>query len=877
MAGLMGGANQQNAPIIYSGLNIGSSMMDMPVPIFWGQVRLATNAIWYNDFQKKAISAKGKGASAKGSQQYDYSAAVILALSEGPIDSIANIWAAGSTTTTTTLSALNMTFFSGTASQAPWSWAVSNYPAQARAYALTAYLACPKLDLGEAAAIPDNEFECVRTSLFSYSHSSPGWINPNTHAQDTAVDCLMSDIVTDFLVNPQYGMGGFVSGEMGDTTQYATYQRAQGLFFSPLLNAAEKATSIIDRWAQLSNSWIYWSGTQFQYVPLGDSAVTGNGVTYTPDNAAAYSLKISDFLGQPPVKVSRADPADCFNRTVVSITDRTIGYTTNPIEYKDQTLVDLYGIRDNSSVQADEIKDPIVGAIVAQLVGKRAAYIRNTYSFKLPGRFIRCLPGTVLTVPDPNIGINVRVRVKTVEEDENDVLSMVAEEFPGTIGTYYPASGSSIAGNIPTTPNQFAAPGNVNTPAIVEPSSAFTGGSAIIVVAASGGANWGGCFVNLSFDGTNYSTIGTINAPAIQGTLTANLASHADPDTADTLAVDCTESLSATQAVTHADADALRTVALVVAQPTVMGGIAVVPTNGELLAFGNVAATATYAANLTYLRRGQYGSTPASHSIGDQFTVLDVLGETDTAVRYALPAQYIGKTLYIKLTSFNPFGPNSGVQDLSTVVEYQYTPTGAGFGAGGSGVPKVPTGLSAVPGSIQVSLSWLANAATDNVTTYSLYRAPGTGASFGSASMIWTGMSLTYSDTSVSPSTGYTYFLVANNEVGASANSAGVNATTSMSTGSATTLVTASGAVSLSSPPAINWFVDITNTSGAALNVSLPGSPVVGQRIVITDFGGNAGTYPFSILSGATIIDTIVVNGGWSIVRWNGSAWIRSA
>lgn len=689
------------APIQYSGLNVSSSQFDLPVPIFWGTRRLTTNAIWFNHFTKSPVGGKGKGGGAKTQQAYVYKAAVILGLCEGVVDSIQNIWANGSTTTTRTLSALNMIFAHGTASEGPWSYVTTNYPDQAIAYRLTALVACPTLDLGESASIPQTEFECIRTAGFAYTHTSNGWINPATHAVSPATDCLMSDIVTDLLTNVQYGLG-WSAGDIGPTSQYAAYQRAQGLFFAPLLNRLEKAVALIDRWAQISNAWIYWSGTSLRFVPLADAPITGNGVTFTPDNDVAYDLGLADFIAEHgqdagPVRVSRLDPADAYNRTVLNILDRTVGYISNPFEFKDQTLVDAYGLRDNSNIQADEICDPNVARIVVQLLGKRAAYIRNSYAFKTSYRFIRCLPGTVLTLTEPNIGLDrVRVRVKTVAEDEHDLLSFVCEEFPGAAATYAPAL-SAAAINTATTPNQFVDPGLVNTPAIVEPSATFTGGAPKLLIAASGGANWGGCTVHISFDGVNYSQIGEITAAARQGALTAPLAAYAgaNPDTAGTLSVDCTQSLGTpSTAVTHADAAALRSLALVAAQPTPSGGAYVAPTNGELLAFGAVTQTATYAGDLTWLYRGAFGSGPSAHAIGDQFTLIDVTGTDGTSLAYTLPPPYVGQPIYLKLASFNVFGLSH--QDLSTCLEYQYTPAGAGFGVEtGSTVAQATASIAA--------------------------------------------------------------------------------------------------------------------------------------------------------------------------------------
>jgi hypothetical protein len=787
-------AGATNAPINYVGLNVGSSQWNMPIPIGWGRWRASTNAFAFYDFTAKPANGKGKGLGGKDQQQ-TYFANCILGLCEGPLNAtagITNIWASGSTTTVTTLADLGMVPFLGTETQAPWSLIVTKHPTLARAYAYTAYLGAPGLALGESATIPDNAFELQRYDMFVAAGSfvlinaTGGWINPNTHEQSPSADCLMSDIVTDFLTNVQYGMG-FTAADLGPIAQYATYLQAQGLFYSPWLVEQEKATEIIDRWAQLSNSWIYWSGTQLQFVPLGDSVVTGNGVTYTPVQDVADVVAFEDLIydaasngdDDSPIKVTRKDPADAHNRTCLNFCDRTLGYIDNPVQWKDDGSI-RFGLRDDSTTEANEIKLPAVAATVVQLLGKRNAYLLNDYSFKVHARRgILWLPGSILELNEPNLGlVNFPVRVKTIDRDEKRELSVVCEWFPGNVGTYYPPLVTQQTAPA-TTPVTNIAPGNVNTPAIVEPNSAYTGGVPKIIIAASGGANAGTIAVFLSFDGLEYGQVGTITSPAKQGVLTAALAAYggANPDTTHTLAVDCTESQTVPAPVTNADAAALRTLSLVAAQPTVSGGVSVIPTNGELLAFGAVAATGTYAANLTYLERAAYGATAGAHSIGDQFTLIDVSGADGSSIAYELPPQYIGQTIYLKFCAQNVFG--QAQQDISTVVEYQYTTTGAGFGSGAGGVPAEPTGLAVgTPAAGMIPLAWNPNPATDNVTTYTLLRAPGAGASFSAAAAIWTGDATGYTDATVAAATSYTYFLVANNAAGSSVHTAGVNATT---------------------------------------------------------------------------------------------------
>lgn len=766
---LTGSSGNTQAVIRYDALQIGSSQYDVPIPILWGQRRMSYNCIWYNNFESHPVSAKGKGG--KGGGEYDYTAAVILALGEGIIDSILNVWQSASTTTTTTLSKLGMTFFDGSPSQLPWSFVTTNYPTQALSYALTSYLANPKMDLGQTPSVPENAFECRRLNGFTDTLTAPGWTDPITHVNTPGVDCSLADIIPDWLTNTQYGMG-FTSADFPDMSFFRSYQDAQQLYFSPLLVNQETATDILNRWAAFANTWIYWNGLQFQFVPLGDTAIGG----YTPDLDSAYDLDFTDFIGQPPVKVTRKDPADCHNKTTLQFTDRTMGYAGNNAEYKDQTLVDLYGLRDNSSTQADEICNPAVAATCAQLIGKRNAYIRNNYDFKTSYRRIRLIPGSIVTLTEPNIGLNrFRVRITEVEEDETSGdLTFKAEELPPLIGSYFPISQQANAGM--TTPNTQVDPGNVNTPGVVEPSSSYTGNTAQLLVSASGGANWGGAYVYISFDGIDYTRIGNITSNAVQGLLTATLASHADPDTVNTLAVDMTESRTIPEPVTNADANALRTLSLVVAQPSIIAGVSVIPSNGELLAFGASSTTGSFSANLTYLRRGQYGTAPAAHAIGDQFSMIDVSGQKGCTVAYDLPAQYIGTTIYLKFASYNAFNPNA--QDLSTVVEYQYTPIGTGFGGGTGGVPKQPTGLVVTNGQNIEVLNWTANASTDNVKSYSVFAAPGHGASFGSAVQVGNVNATSFNHINLGDSVALTYFIVANNAVGPSSPSTGVNGTT---------------------------------------------------------------------------------------------------
>jgi hypothetical protein len=45
-------------------------------------------------------------------------------------------------------------------------------------------------------------------------------------------------------------------------------------------------------------------------------------------------------------------------------------------------------------------------------------------------------PGDLVSLTDPHIGLNqFPVRIQSIDEDDSGNLSIVAEEFPGAIGT----------------------------------------------------------------------------------------------------------------------------------------------------------------------------------------------------------------------------------------------------------------------------------------------------------------------------------------------------------------------------------------------------------------------------------------------------------
>jgi hypothetical protein len=205
----------------------------------------------------------------------------------------------------------------------------------------------------------------------------------------------------------------------------------------------------------------------------------------------------------------------------------------------------------------------------------------------------------------------------------------------------------------------LVAPGDTTPPILFEPPPGLTAGDTEVWIIATGGANWGGCQIWLSLDGTTYAYAGTIYRGGRQGVLTASLSSHADPDTTNTLAVDLSESQGQLLSGTTADADAFVTLCYC---------------DGELLAYETATLTASHRYDLIYLRRGVYGTPVGAHSAGASFARF---GPNDPSLfKYIYPASFIGQTIHVKLPAFNIFGQS--LQGLAGLTPTGYSLTGDG-------------------------------------------------------------------------------------------------------------------------------------------------------------------------------------------------------
>jgi hypothetical protein len=92
--------------------------------------------------------------------------------------------------------------------------------------------------------------------------------------------------------------------------------------------------------------------------------------------------------------------------------------------------------------------------------------------------------------------------------------------------------------------------------------------------------------------------------------------------------------------------------------------------NGEFIAYRDAELTAQYNYDVSYMYRGLYGSTASAHDTDSKFVRVD----TSVVLKYPFQTKDVGKTVYIKATSFNAFGV--GEQDLAEVEGMEFTIVG---------------------------------------------------------------------------------------------------------------------------------------------------------------------------------------------------------
>lgn len=674
------------------GIDLQGAQYGPPIPVVYGQNRVGGNVIWYGDFKAVQHTQKvGKGFGGGTATSYTYSASYLNGLCEGPIVGIANVWSGNSLVLLSTLAPFSAT---GTSGQAPWSALPS--PANL-GYSLTALFGVDNMALGGSPTLPNYNYEIGGLQQFGSG----------------VLDANPSAILTDICTDPNHGVP---FPYLGNLTQYSDYCVANGLFLSPVYDQQSTAVQVLTDLFKNTNTYAYWSEGQLKVVPLGDVAVTGNGVTYTPNVTPLVNLGAGDFIVSghaSPVTVQRKAPVDCFNSVSIQFVDRANAYHNSAqIASIDEDMI-ANGARMTQTANVNGCVTAPVARFIAQNMVQRAYYVRNQYKFKLTWRYCYLEPTDIVTLTDTNTGLNeFPVRILEVAEDADGLLDITAEEFPEGIGhsalyNTQPNNGTNL--------DPMADPGPVNAPFFMRAPGFLVSNNKPEIWCAVGGSNpiWGACEIYMSRDGSTYEYLGTTNKSARYGTLTSALNVGSDPDTVNTLAVQL-YTPSIIMGATDADANNLDTLCIV---------------DSEVVSYGS--STLTNATpdsnyyNLTYLRRGAYASGIASHAIGAPFARID-----DSIFRVPIDPSIIGQTLYFKFLSLNAFGITP--RTLADETAYTYV---VGTNVELPDVPFTPQNFSVKVVTQGAYLSWT-NPIPSAVGATSIERAPDASGSPGTFAVI---------------------------------------------------------------------------------------------------------------------------------------------
>lgn len=650
MSGLFGGNKMETSAPIISSLKLQTSCYGRAKPWVFGTTRVTPNVIDYVDFTATAHKTEqqaGKGGGGgQSTTEYTYSVATIMALCSGPIEGIDRVWADKDIST---LPGLRLDLYVGDTTQTPWPYMASRHPERALSYRDLAYVASGNFDLGETASFSNHSMEVRARNSIAAKY--PGSAIP---------DAEVADVITAILTDPDQGIG-LEAGSVDGIAKFREFCLASGVWVSPAYTEQKPAGEYLRSLLDIGFSDCVYSGGIFKIVPYSDVKVFNGLAVYTPTIAPVYALTVDDFIpvsSDDTIQVVRKDQDERYNHVTVKFSDRGNSYNDSIATSEDQADIENTGLRPKDVIEYPEIADSAVAQKVADFHKHRSLYVANEYTFKLPWKYILLEPMDVVTLTLASQfldGAPVLI-IDIDEDDETGELTIRAEDYP--LGTNAPSlqAPPTVDGNIP---NFAIEPGNATVPVLFEAPLQLTLNRPQIWLATAGGVDWGGCDVWVSTDNASFQRMGRVQAPARYGSMSEPLGLGASVDTLNVASVDLSASRGVLLGGTEDNARDLITICYV---------------DGEYLAYAYAALTGVNTYRLSYLVRGAYGTDIAEHAVGKSFVRLD-----DAIFKYDYPKEWLGKTIWIKLVSYNKYG--GGLQEPSKVPAYRYVIEGAPLGA----------------------------------------------------------------------------------------------------------------------------------------------------------------------------------------------------
>lgn len=282
--------------------------------------------------------------------------------------------------------------------------------------------------------------------------------------QADSTDANPADIASTLITHTRKGAGKpsswlFPASFDGSAASWHTYCQAAGLTVSWLIDSQSSVLQHLGVLCTATQTDMVVSGGQFKFVPRCDTAITGNGVTFTPQTAPVYDLGPDDLLA--PLGTSRVSSTDTFNSYPVEYYDRGRDYGRVTVDDPDMSDVDVRGYKPAGSTSIPMVLSQGHAIWLSRTLAQRSLNCRNSYSLRLTGwRYCLLEPTDALTVTDPVLNVSrAPIRIteleETLEADGSSVITIGAEDYPAA--AHSPAMyGTEVGdGYKPNTDNSF--------------------------------------------------------------------------------------------------------------------------------------------------------------------------------------------------------------------------------------------------------------------------------------------------------------------------------------------------------------------------------------------------------------------------------------
>lgn len=220
------------------------------------------------------------------------------------------------------------------------------------------------------------------------------------------------------------------------------YLDAAGIRLSCVIDTKTKVIDVLDELLRSSNCSCRWSEGQLEMLALSDVALTDNGYAYVPDPEVEYALDDAHFQpdgDEDPVAVKRPAREEIVNIVPVEFEERdpnsndpSRAYESRPVEDPDPVDVSNNGPLRGDTVALPMVKLPDVAVMLSRILSQLSVRRRNSYTFKIHSlQFGMLEPLDCVSITDKKFGLtDQRVRIRSIEEDKEGILTIVAQDAP---------------------------------------------------------------------------------------------------------------------------------------------------------------------------------------------------------------------------------------------------------------------------------------------------------------------------------------------------------------------------------------------------------------------------------------------------------------